>query len=52
MATLKCTNEECGHTFSDEAKRCPYCGTPVSEKNEMVDAGNTDESFWVLLWKF
>ena len=52
MAILKCSNEECGHTFSDEVEKCPYCGTSVSDKNERVDTENDNENFWVMLWKF
>lgn len=36
MAKVKCSNEECGHSFNVDVDRCPFCGSPC-EKVEQTD---------------
>lgn len=36
MAKVKCSNEECGHSFNVDVDKCPFCGS-LCEKVEQSD---------------
>lgn len=47
MVQIKCSNEECGHTFDYNAKRCPFCGTPVTDACKKVEQPNNESGILV-----
>ena len=34
MSTVFCPNHLCGKEISDQFDKCPFCGTPIHEKND------------------
>lgn len=51
---IKCTNKSCKKYFEANLDKCPYCGEPVTEKNERIvfDPDEIGKGFWSYLFEF